>query len=200
MHHETNSQTLPRSIKAACRSTAGAVYVSARLGATWAESERLNASSHNGLEQIGWSIATTGTTVLAGSEDARGSTSHGGAVLVFGDPAVGLFVDSFESGDTAGWGGSTDDGCLYKEQSPKSSSSRLWVCRKPQGFSKGCVKAARPALHRPSESHPARSYGDDAERGTLAFKNPRIQKTPWVAPIRRHLSGRWSNERDSIAS
>ena len=81
----------------------GAVYVFSRQGASWTESERLTASYYNGMEQLGFSVAVKGTTALAGSDEAHGSTSHGGAVLVFDDIAVGLFSDGFESGNTSSW-------------------------------------------------------------------------------------------------
>lgn len=81
----------------------GAVYVFAREVASWIESEKLIASTYNGSEQLGQAVAITGNTALAGSDQADGSTSQGGAILVFDDLDILIFKDGFESGDSSAW-------------------------------------------------------------------------------------------------
>ena len=81
----------------------GAVYVFAREVASWMESEKLIASTYNGFEQLGHAVAITGNTALVGSDQADGSTSQGGAILVFDDLDIVIFKDGFESGDSSAW-------------------------------------------------------------------------------------------------
>ena len=82
---------------------AGAIYVFDGQGASWLETEQLIASSQNGVERLGFSVAVTGKTALIGSDLADGSSSQEGAVFVYDSLKVSLFSDGFESGDTSAW-------------------------------------------------------------------------------------------------
>jgi len=84
-------------------SLVGAVYVFARDATTWVESEKLIASSYNGFEELGHAVAITGDTALIGSDQAHGSVSQGGAILVFDNLDIKIFKDGFESGNTSAW-------------------------------------------------------------------------------------------------
>lgn len=62
---------------------AGAVYVFNRAGATWSEDSKLTASDGSAFDQLGWSVAVSGDTVVAGSYLEDSAASDAGAAYFF---------------------------------------------------------------------------------------------------------------------
>lgn len=61
----------------------GAVYVFARDDSLWSERVKLTGSDGGSAAQLGWSVALSGTSALAGSPRADAATRNSGAAYVF---------------------------------------------------------------------------------------------------------------------
>jgi hypothetical protein len=59
----------------------GAAYVFVRSGSTWSQQAKLTAQDGVAFDQLGWSVAISGSTVVAGAPSAPGGTDTGAAYV-----------------------------------------------------------------------------------------------------------------------
>jgi len=81
----------------------GSLYVFTREGISWTESEQLKVNSPTPWETLGYSVAISGTTALAGAPKADGTGYRTGAVYLFNDLDLEIFSDGFNNGGTGRW-------------------------------------------------------------------------------------------------
>jgi hypothetical protein len=62
---------------------AGAAYVFQRDGTTWSQQDKLTAGDAAGFDRLGWSVAVSGDTAVAGAVNAEVETIGSGAAYVF---------------------------------------------------------------------------------------------------------------------
>lgn len=89
----------------------GAVYVFVKPASGWANAQqtaKLTASDGAAFDQLGYSVAISGTTILAGAPNKNSNT---GAVYIFNQPPSGTWVSGHQSGELTATG-ETADGSL----------------------------------------------------------------------------------------
>jgi hypothetical protein len=91
----------------------GAAYVFTKPATGWAnatEAAKLTASDGGPFDQLGWTVALSGDTVVAGAPDAKvGSNPNQGAAYVFTKPASGWASETEAAKLTASDGAADDD-------------------------------------------------------------------------------------------